>query len=140
MISNTLLNGFFGGLLIGLSASIYLLVNGKIMGVSGILSGVFGRQDKKIKIERMAFVVGLILTPFLIGFFMQLPDTNATSSISLLIVAGLLVGFGTRLGSGCTSGHGICGMSRLSMRSIMATIVFMGFGVFTVFLFRFITQ
>jgi len=136
MISNTLLSGFLGGLLIGLAAAFYLLINGKIMGVSGILGGLFSSGPRSIKYERLAFIGGLLLTPAILMLFHSLPETHASTSIPLLITAGLLVGWGTRLGSGCTSGHGICGMSRFSRRSIIATAIFMGTGMATVFFMR----
>jgi len=136
MLESTWLIGFLGGLLIGLAAACYLLVNGKIMGVSGILGGLFTKPSTSIWRERCAFIAGLVLMPVLLMPFYSLPDTQASSSIALLIIAGILVGWGTRMGSGCTSGHGICGLSRFSLRSVVATLTFMAAGMVTVFIMR----
>jgi uncharacterized membrane protein YedE/YeeE len=121
--------GLLGGLMIGTAAAIFLLVNGKIMGASGIVGGLIDRSGSDTWKERVLFIAGLIGAPALLGLFTKLPETNVTDNIGLLIVAGLLVGVGTRLGSGCTSGHGVCGISRLSVRSIIATLVYIGAGV-----------
>jgi uncharacterized membrane protein YedE/YeeE len=126
---------FAGGALIGLAAAILILVNGRIAGISGILGGLF-RPNKGDIGWRMSFVAGLILAPLIYGVFYVLPGIQVDASFGVLIVAGLLVGVGTRYGSGCTSGHGVCGISRLSPRSIAATIIFMVAGFLTVFLLR----
>ncbi len=120
--------GLLGGLMIGTAAAIYLLINGRIMGASGIIGGLIDGSGRSTWFERALFIAGLIGAPALLGLIYKLPATNVTNNIGLLVVAGLLVGIGTRLGSGCTSGHGVCGISRLSIRSIIATLVYIGAG------------
>lgn len=132
MIPSDWLFGLAGGLLIGLAAALYLLLNGRIMGASGILATVISGASPRIAAEAWAFLAGLVGLPALLALVTRMPPTNATTNVGLLVVAGLLVGFGTRLGSGCTSGHGVCGMSRFSVRSIVATLVYIGAGVATV--------
>lgn len=126
------LYGLLGGGMIGCAAAIYLLVNGRIMGASGIAGSVIDGTAGKVAGERMAFLAGLIGVPALATLFVDMPSTHVTSNLGLLVVAGLMVGFGTRLGSGCTSGHGVCGMSRLSLRSIIATVIYIGAGVLVI--------
>ena len=131
------LQSLLGGALIGLAASILLLVNGRVAGVSGIagnlVSGVLGRIDGEF-LERAAFVAGLILGPFVfLIVFGALPAATITGSLPILIVGGLLVGFGTRLGGGCTSGHGVCGLARLSRRSLAAVVTFFAVAIVIVF-------
>jgi len=121
--------GLLGGLMIGTAAAIFLLVNGKIMGASGIVGGLIDRSGASTWVERILFIAGLVGAPALLGLIYELPMTNVTDNLGLLIVAGLLVGIGTRLGSGCTSGHGVCGISRFSIRSILATVIYIGAGV-----------
>jgi uncharacterized membrane protein YedE/YeeE len=121
--------GLLGGLMIGTAAAIFLLVNGKIMGASGIVGGLVDRSGASTWDERLLFIAGLVGAPALLGLFTKLPETNVTDNIGLLIIAGLLVGIGTRVGSGCTSGHGVCGISRFSIRSIISTLVYIGAGV-----------
>ena len=114
-----------GGTLIGLAVALLMLTTGRIAGISGIVDGLIGNDDGKG--WRAAFVAGLILAPLLarlVGF--TLPTPRMPASWVVIAGAGLLVGFGTRLGGGCTSGHGVCGMARLSPRSIVATLIFMG--------------
>ena len=114
-----------GGTLIGLAVALLMLTTGRIAGISGIVDGLIGNADGKG--WRAAFVAGLILAPLaarLVGFTLPMPQMPA--SWVVIAGAGLLVGFGTRLGGGCTSGHGVCGMARLSPRSIVATLIFMG--------------
>lgn len=124
-------SAFAGGALIGLSAVLLLWLNGRIAGVSGILYGVFTRQTSE-RNWRLLFVVGLILGGYLYQLATGHPLATRTDfPLSLLILAGLLVGVGTRLGSGCTSGHGVCGISRLSARSTIATLTFVLAGVIT---------
>ena len=118
--------GLVGGLMIGCAGAIYLLGNGRIMGASGILGGVVDGSDRRL--ERWAFLAGLIGIPGLFVLFSQPLATNVTSDATLLITAGLLVGLGTRLANGCTSGHGVCGISRLSSRGIVATLFYLGAG------------
>ncbi len=123
-----------GGMLIGLSASILLLCDGKIAGISGIVGGLLSPQHNDTA-WRVLFVVGLLAGGFLCSLFAPQVFTFAISrSTGALILAGLLVGFGTRLGNGCTSGHGVCGISRFSVRSIIATLTFMMTGIATVYI------
>lgn len=125
-----------GGILIGLSAVLMMASSGRIAGVSGILSGLF-RLNLFSGLWRMAFLAGLILSPFLFRKATGItPDYHVSSDVVVLIIGGLLVGFGVVLGSGCTSGHGVCGMARLSKRSFVATFVFMISAIITVFIFR----
>jgi len=129
-------SALFGGLLIGLGATIMLLLNGRITGISGILSGLLS-PVKGDNLWRLCFLFGMILSAgIFIKFFPDslIPRTNF--SLELLIIGGFLVGFGTRLGNGCTSGHGVCGIARLSVRSMIATLVFMFSGGVSVFIIR----
>ncbi|MEQ1068891.1 YeeE/YedE family protein [Acinetobacter lwoffii] len=128
---------FIGGLMLGLSVVGYLYVNGRIAGISGLIGQVLNSKTM-FKTPAIWFLLGLILTPFIYGLFVQ-PEIELNASPLMMIVAGLLVGFGTRLGSGCTSGHGICGISRLSKRSIIATMTFMFAGFVAVYIIRHIT-
>lgn len=128
---------FIGGLMLGLSVVGYLYVNGRIAGISGLIGQVLNSKTM-FKTPAIWFLSGLIITPFIYGLFVQ-PEIELNASPLMMIVAGLLVGFGTRLGSGCTSGHGICGISRLSKRSIVATMTFMFAGFVTVYIIRHIT-
>lgn len=131
----TPLTSLAGGALIGLAAAVLLLFNGRIAGISGILGGLL-QQRTSDRSWRLAFIAGLLLAPLLWQGFALLPEAKTSNSTLLLIAAGLLVGFGSRLGSGCTSGHGVCGISRLSPRSIFATAAFMSAGFITVYLVR----
>ncbi|QJD92550.1 YeeE/YedE family protein [Duganella dendranthematis] len=124
-----------GGLLIGLAAAVFVLFNGRIAGISGILGGLIKPRSGDIG-WRLAFTGGLIGAPVIYSLFWRLPDIHIEANPVTLIIAGLIVGFGTRIGSGCTSGHGVCGISRLSPRSIVATLTFMAMGFVTVFLVR----
>lgn len=123
-----------GGLILGVATVILLLGIGRIAGISGITSSLL--KPKRVEMWQVLFIAGLIVSPLLYSVFRPLPDIEVTTSLPLLIAAGLLVGFGTRLGSGCTSGHGICGNARLSPRSMVATATFMAFGIITVFIGR----
>ena len=128
---------FAGGLLIGLSAVIMLLFNGRITGISGILDGIVINSKSGDRVWRICFLLGLVLGGFL--FKLIMPDSYIPRdgfSLVLLITGGFIVGVGTRMGSGCTSGHGICGIARFSRRSILATVIFMLTGAITVYLFR----
>lgn len=126
---------FIGGTLLGLSASLLMLFSGKIAGISGIINGLLNTQDNE-RSWKALFVVGMVLSFLLVEPFAYLiPDTSG-KNVLLVFIAGLLVGFGTRLGNGCTSGHGIVGMGRFSKRSIYATLTFMGVAVLIVFLRR----
>lgn len=126
-----------GGLLIGTAAALFLLLTGRIAGVSGMaaVAARIGSSGTPWS-QAAAFVIGLPLGAALISYFVRTPDFVVTSSVPLLIAAGLIVGFGTRLGNGCTSGHGVCGMARLSPRSIAATVTFMVTAILTVFVMR----
>ena len=126
-----------GGLLIGTAAALLLLLSGRIAGVSGMLARATGIADSgPRRSHALAFVLGLPIGAVLIAGFVRAPEVIVTSSIPLIIAGGLLVGFGTRLGNGCTSGHGVCGMARLSPRSIAATATFMAAGFLLVGVMR----
>ena len=125
----------FGGILIGLAAAIFLLFNGRVAGISGILGGLL-RPAKGDVAWRFAFLLGLVGASLLYGLFIELPNARIDTDNTVLVVAGLLVGIGTRYGSGCTSGHGVCGLSRRSPRSLAATAAFMLAGFATVFVLR----
>lgn len=124
-----------GGLLIGLSAAAFVLLSGRIAGISGIV-GALLRPVKGDVAWRIAFVAGLVAAPLTYGLVAPLPEVRVDAAPLTLVLAGLLVGIGTRYGSGCTSGHGVCGLSRLSPRSLAATAAFMSAGFATVFLIR----
>ena len=126
-----------GGLMIGMAAALLLLLTGRIAGVSGMVA-TFVRIADAGPPWRLgaAFVIGLPLGAAMASVFVRRPDIEVTSSVPLLVTAGLLVGFGTRLGNGCTSGHGVCGVGRLSRRSIAATLTFMATALATVFVLR----
>ncbi|WP_336985640.1 YeeE/YedE family protein [Altererythrobacter aquiaggeris] len=127
-----------GGVLIGLAAALLLLMSGRIAGVSGLTARALGiASSGPGRGEAAMFVAGLPLGAVAVNMFLRQPDVIVTSSVAILIAAGLLVGFGTRLGSGCTSGHGVCGMSRLSPRSFAATAAFMTAGVIVVGMARY---
>jgi hypothetical protein len=124
-----------GGILIGVAVAAFLLLNGRIAGISGIVGGLLlpARGDVA---WRVAFIAGLLLAPPAYALFAALPESTIEAGYPVLVVAGLLVGIGTRYGSGCTSGHGVCGISRLSPRSLAATGCFMAAGFVTVFVVR----
>lgn len=124
-----------GGVLIGLAAALLVLLNGRIAGISGIVGGLLTPKSGDVG-WRLAFVAGLVLAPVLWLAVAALPPIRIEAGYPLLIVAGLVVGFSTRYGTGCTSGHGVCGISRLSPRSIVATLAFMTTGFLTVFIVR----
>ena len=121
-----------GGLMIGIAVAVLLLFNGRIAGISGIFANMLTKQSG----WRIAFIAGLAGAPWVYRLFAGQPDVVIAADYPLLIVAGLLVGFGTRLGNGCTSGHGICGMARLSKRSFAAVAVFMVSAFLTVWLMK----
>ena len=135
----TVINSLFGGLLIGVATSILILFNGKIAGISGIIGGLL-RPKKNDVGWRVMFVMGLLISPILYSVFRPLPAITIDANMPMIVMAGILVGIGTRYASGCTSGHGVCGIARLSPRSILATISFILAGAVTVFLLRFFTQ
>lgn len=131
----TLWSALGGGTLIGLAASLYVLLNGRIAGVSGVLGGLLRPRPTEVA-WRLAFVAGLVATPSLFWLTGHPQSIPIDTGYGALILAGLLVGAGTRFGSGCTSGHGVCGLSRLSPRSLVATVAFMAAGFVTVFVVR----
>ncbi|SHH87148.1 YeeE/YedE family protein [Marivita hallyeonensis] len=128
--------GLIGGLVIGTGGAVYLLANGRIMGASGIVGGLVDGSGASTKWERLSFLAGVALIPFLLLSVLGPKDTHVTSNLPVLIAAGLLVGVGTRLANGCTSGHGVCGISRLSLRGIVATVFYILAGGLTIALFR----
>jgi uncharacterized protein len=129
--------GLVGGLMIGLAAAMYLLINGRIMGASGIVGGLVDRSGWSTWAERAAFIAGLILVPMLmLPLYTVEVSTNLTGNLAVVIAAGLLVGLGSRIGNGCTSGHGVCGISRFSLRGIGATVFYLLAGGLSVVLFR----
>jgi uncharacterized membrane protein YedE/YeeE len=127
--------GFLGGLLIGGAASLFLLVNGRVMGISGILGGLVDGSGRGNWAERAAFVAALVAVPAVLGR-MTGAETHLSHNWLLVIAGGLLVGLGTRLANGCTSGHGVCGISRLSLRGIVATVFYVLAGGITMALLR----
>ena len=124
-----------GGVLIGIATAMLVLLNGRIAGISGVIGGLLKPARGDVA-WRAAFVIGLLGAPLVYLLFSTLPKLRIDAGYGALIAAGLFVGVGTRYGSGCTSGHGVCGLSRLSLRSLVATAVFMGAGFFTVFVIR----
>lgn len=123
----------FGGILIGVAISILLLINGKIAGISGILSGLM-RPAPRDTSWRVMFLLGMITAPITYQVIVDTPTIIIEASWSIMILAGILVGIGTRVGGGCTSGHGVCGLARLSQRSFVATTTFILTGILTVFI------
>jgi hypothetical protein len=136
MIEQDWVMGALGGLMIGAAAALYLLANGRIMGASGILGGLVDGSGRDSLLERLTFLAGLILVPILVVPIYREVDTHITPNLTVVVAAGLLVGFGTRVANGCTSGHGVCGISRLSARGIVATLVYLVAGAVTLYLFR----
>jgi uncharacterized membrane protein YedE/YeeE len=128
--------GLGGGLLIGLAASFFLLVNGRVMGVSGIIGGLVDRSGWSNWSERLVFVLAMAALPALIVPGLWDTQTHLTSNSAVIIAGGLLVGIGTRLANGCTSGHGVCGISRLSVRGIVATVIYILAGAMMLSLMR----
>ncbi len=128
--------GLAGGGLIGSAGALYLLVNGRIMGASGIIGGLVDGSAGSQWAERASFLVGLFVVPALLALTFVAHDTHATSNLVVISAAGLLVGVGTRLANGCTSGHGVCGISRLSVRGLAATVFYILAGGLSVVLFR----
>lgn len=135
MTTFTPLQSLIGGLLIGFSTLLMILWLGKIAGISGIVGQLWSAAVGD-RAWRLAFVSGLMLAPLLYACWAPLPAAQIVTSTPGLVLAGLLVGFGTRLGSGCTSGHGVCGLSRLSLRSLVATLTFMATAILVVWLLR----
>ena len=124
-----------GGILVGLASAAFLLLNGRIAGISGLLGGLL-RAPAGERGWRMAFLGGLVAAPLVYALAAPLPSVEVDAGFPALVLAGLLVGLGTRYGSGCTSGHGICGMARRSPRSYLATAAFLAAGFLTVYLLR----
>lgn len=131
-----MINAILGGILIGIAASLMMLFNGRVTGISGIVAGVV--RPKRLDVSwRVSFLIGLLFGGIVLRFFR--PEVFLQSSSALwgdYIFAGLLVGFGTLLGNGCTSGHGVCGISRMSVRSIIATATFITFGILSLYVFK----
>jgi uncharacterized membrane protein YedE/YeeE len=134
-ISFTPFSALTGGVLIGLASVALLLTLGRIAGISGIVAGLLRPIAGDIG-WRVAFVAGVVAAPLAYPLWAPLPALHIDASLPMLVAAGLLVGFGTRMGSGCTSGHGVCGLSRGSVRSLVATLAFMFAGIVTVFVAR----
>ncbi|MFC3613574.1 YeeE/YedE family protein [Lutimaribacter marinistellae] len=129
--------GLVGGLMIGLGGAVYLLGNGRIMGASGILGGLVDGSGWSTATERLLFILGVVVTPLILWpLYSTEISTHLTSDLSVVVIAGLLVGVGTRVANGCTSGHGVCGMSRLSLRGIVATVFYILAGGLTLAIFR----
>ncbi|ATF18672.1 YeeE/YedE family protein [Phaeobacter gallaeciensis] len=129
--------GLIGGVLIGTGGAVYLLGNGRIMGASGILGGLIDGSGRDNAAERLAFIAGVVLVPLVMWLTVaEAPDTHLTSNTAVIVAAGLLVGLGTRIANGCTSGHGVCGISRLSLRGLIATVIYILAGALTLALFR----
>ncbi|WP_425046219.1 YeeE/YedE family protein [Primorskyibacter sp. S87] len=129
--------GLIGGGLIGLGGAVFLLGNGRVMGASGILGGLVDGSGRSNMSERLAFIAGVVLAPLLLWPFYSVKiDTHLTDNWAVIIIAGLLVGVGTRIANGCTSGHGVCGISRLSLRGIVATVFYILAGGLTLAIFR----
>lgn len=132
---NTFTTALAGGVLIGVASAMFVLLNGRIAGVSGIVGGLL----KPVRGDagwRLAFLLGLVVAPAVYALVAELPRPRIDASMGLLVLSGLAVGIGTRYGSGCTSGHGVCGVSRLSPRSFAATAVFIAAGFATVYVLR----
>lgn len=128
-------SSFAGGLLIGAAVAAFVLIHGRVAGISGILGGLLRPAGRDVG-WRIAFIGGLLAAPALYRLFDRFPLATIEASFPVIVLAGVLVGVGTRYGSGCTSGHGVCGISRLSPRSLAATATFMAAGVVTVFVVR----
>jgi len=132
LINFTPYSSLIGGLIIGFAVVLFFITTGRLAGISGIVSSTLEKNENKF--SNLLFIIGLVLGPLVYIFFSKNDVVfKMTSSIPLIIVGGLLVGLGTKIGRGCTSGHGICGISRFSIRSIVATIIFMIFAMITVF-------
>ena len=128
-------SALIGGVLIGAAAALFAVLNGRVAGVSGIVGGLLRPSTGDVS-WRVAFIAGLVAAPLLYGAFGALPAVQIDAGYAALVAAGLLVGVGTRYGSGCTSGHGVCGISSLSPRSVVATLAFMAMGFATVYVTR----
>ena len=133
-VNFTLLNSLMGGILIGIAATIIFFVNGRIMGISGILGNLIAAKETDQIYWRIIFILGVLIGPLIFILLFKEIKSEMVANTTLLIISGFLVGLGTSLGNGCTSGHGICGLSRFSIRSIVATLVFVISGMITVYL------
>ena len=120
--------GLVGGVIIGVAAAIYLLVNGRIMGASGVIGGLVDGSGKDTWSERAAFLAGLAIVPGIVAWLMGGADTHLNDNLAIVAIAGILVGVGTRFANGCTSGHGVCGLRRCSLRGIVASVFYLGAG------------
>ena len=135
LINFTPYSSLIGGLIIGFAVVLFFITTGRLAGISGIVSSTLEKNENKF--SNLLFIIGLVLGPLVFIFFSKNDVVfKMTSSIPLIVIGGLLVGVGTKIGRGCTSGHGICGISRLSMRSILATIIFIIFAMITVYIFQ----
>jgi uncharacterized protein len=135
-LSFTPIPSLLGGIILGVAAALYVLFHGRILGISGIISGLLHPKSGD-RAWRMALILGLLTAPLLAALFFEIrPIVEVEADWLAVVIAGLLVGFGTQYGSGCTSGHGICGLSRLSPRSLVATVSFMTAGFLIVFVLR----
>jgi uncharacterized membrane protein YedE/YeeE len=136
----TPISALIGGLLIGLASAIYILGNGRIAGIAGIVGSVLQSlslgQSLRPHAVRLVFILGLLIAPWVWQLFAPLPEARIDVGTGALVLAGLLVGVGVRMGNGCTSGHGVCGLSRLSLRSLANVLAFMAAGFVTVFVIR----
>ena len=133
IVNFTPIPAFTGGLIIGLAVAVFFLLNGRLVGISGIASNAL--TEKENKFDNLLFLIGLIIAPFIYSIFSKgVVNISISNSYVLMIAAGLLVGIGTRVSGGCTSGHGISGIGRFSLRSIVATITFMIVGILTVYI------
>ena len=137
IINFTPISAIIGGMIIGLAVVIFFLFNGRLVGISGIAANAL--SEKKNKVDNLLFLLGLVIGPIIYSVFTkQVINITISNSLILLICAGLLVGIGTRIGGGCTSGHGISGIGRFSLRSIVATVTFMVVGILTVLIKNFV--
>ena len=135
-LSFTPIPSLLGGMLLGIAAALYVLLHGRILGISGIVSGLMHPKEGD-RAWRIALILGLITAPLLAALFFEIrPIVEVDADWFAVLLSGVLVGFGTQYGSGCTSGHGICGLSRLSPRSLVATLSFMAAGFLTVYVIR----
>jgi uncharacterized membrane protein YedE/YeeE len=136
----TPISALIGGMLIGLASAIYILGNGRIAGIAGIVGSVLQSlslgQSLRPHAVRLVFILGLLIAPWVWQLFAPLPEARIDVGTGALVLAGLLVGVGVRMGNGCTSGHGVCGLSRLSLRSLANVLAFMAAGFVTVFVMR----
>ncbi len=137
MTETSYLYGLSGGLLIGFAASMYLLCNGRIMGASGILADLLSNIKSENWYRALFFVIALVTVPWIANQLLNLnAQTNITDNMMIIIIAGLLVGFGSHLANGCTSGHGVCGISRFAPRGIIATLIYLAAGMVSLYIFR----